>query len=146
MNYALILNFVVIILLIATIIYSTILNRKVASLYQHRGELQHFLASFTSSLAKAEQSMQVLKGTGETAFAMVEQHMKQAAALRDDLSFLVERGEAIAARLDDNIREARTLNKDLEGNVKQFDRSSAVKSPVSNPVEPELIQALRNVR
>ncbi len=147
MNFSILLDFIVIALLVGTIIYAMVLNRKLASIYQSRGEMQQFLNSFTNSLAKAEQSMSALKGTGETAFAMVQEHMNQARALRDDLSFLVERGESIAVRLDETIRSGRDLQKDLDITSKHIDRpQSPSATPEPSNTESELIHALRNVR
>jgi hypothetical protein len=94
--------------------YALRLNKQLATLYQARGELQSFLEGFTGSLTKAEASMQLLRNTGETTFTAVHEALAKAQALRDDLSYLVERGEAIATHLDEAIREARVLQKDLE--------------------------------
>jgi biopolymer transport protein ExbB/TolQ len=147
MSFTLIIDFIVIALLVATIMYATILNRKMASLYQNRAELQQFLTQFTASLAKAEQSMHNLKKNGETAFATVHEHLQQALALRDDLSFLVERGEAIANRLDETIHHGRHFQKDLERSIHHIDDSARFMAPgLDEPTEPEFVQALRHVR
>jgi biopolymer transport protein ExbB/TolQ len=149
MSISIILDLLVIAMLAATIVYAVALNHKLSSIYQNRGELQQFLTTFTTSLAKAEESMRLLKGSGETAFSMVQEHMQRATALRDDLSFLVERGDAIATKLDDTIREARNHQKDLEVASKKFTERKSIEvipSNTSSSAEPDLIQSLRNVR
>ena len=144
MTLSLILDITVILLLISTIIYAAHLNKKLSTIYQSRGELQKFLTHFTASLSKAEQSMQTLRTTGESAFTKVQEHMKLASSLKDDLHFLVERGETIASQLDNTIREGRQFHKDLETSVTRFDHST--RTVAANTAEPELIQAIRNVR
>lgn len=143
MTFTLIVDLIVIGLLGATLVYALRLNKQLSSLYQARGELQTFLEGFTGSLTKAESSMQALRSTGETTFSAVHEALSKAQALRDDLSYLVERGETIASHLDEAIREARSLQKELE-NQKQLKPSP--EEPSSLLSEPEILRHLRNVR
>lgn len=143
MNFAIFLDLIVIALLVATILYAVKLNKQLTTLYQSRGELQSFLQSFTESLTKAELSMQALRSTGETTFTAVHEALTKAQALRDDLSYLVERGEAIASNLDESIRQGRQLQKEIE--MQKHVQTPAY--PATDSEEnPDLILHLRNVR
>lgn len=143
MNFALFLDLIVIALLVSTILYAVKLNKQLTTLYQSRGELQSFLQSFTGSLTKAELSMQALRSTGETTFTAVHEALTKAQALRDDLSYLVERGEAIASNLDESIRQGRQLQKEIE---MQKHIQTPAYSATNSEEDPDLIRHLRNVR
>lgn len=145
MTFSLFLDLVVIALLVATILYSLRLNKQLTTLYESRGELQSFIESFTLSLNKAEISMAALKATGESTFTAVQEALGKAQALKDDLSYLVERGEDIAMGLDESIRTARHLQKDLEALKQQEIHATSLKPEPDNEAT-DLIQQLRNIR
>lgn len=141
MSFSLIIDLIVIALLGATILYALRLNKQLTMLYNARGDLQTFIEGFTNSLSKAETSMASLRSTGETTFAAVHEALNQAQVLKDDLSYLVERGEGIASSLDDSIRAARALQKEIE-NLK-FEPTTPM---VNEDEKNNLINHLRSVR
>jgi len=169
MSIPLLIDIVVITLLIATIIYAIILNRRLETIYQSRAELKTFLESFSSSLVQAQDSVKQLQGAGESAFGLINEEMGKAQSLRDDLNYLMERGEPIANDLDDAIREARAMRdelikvtkekkasnsyshlklldeseNDLETKKKTARKSSKKKTTED---EPELMKSLQKVR
>ena len=150
MSILVILDLVVIILLVSTIAYALYLNRRLASIYHSRGELQQFLKNFTASMAKAESSMALLKDSGESAFAKVHEHMKQGSVLKDDLTFLIERGETIANQLDDAVRQSRQQQNSAAipahiANIMEPIHEQRFKQAANMP-EPDLIQAIKHVR
>lgn len=114
MTLPVVLDFVVLIVLVGTLSYAVMLNRRLNALSQSRQELTNFLASFTASIAKAENSVKELKNTGETTFAAAENLVQKASILKDELSFLLERGNHMAEKLDDGIRLARQEQAILE--------------------------------
>lgn len=142
MSFDIILDLIVIACLGATIIFAMRLNKKLATIYQSREELQEFLKQFTTSMEKADAGIKDLKGIGESVFKTAQEQMKIAGALKEDLAFLNERGEELAERLDNGIRLARTLGKDLEERNKHPKNSV---NSLSND-EPELVRHLQNVR
>jgi hypothetical protein len=62
-------------------------------------------------------------------------------ALKDDLSFLTERGDRLADRLDTLVRAARPLARDRPANVAETDAPKG-----TSQVEKNLLQALRLAR
>ena len=149
MSFDIILDLVVITCLAATIAFAVRLNKKLSAIYQSREELQDFLNQFTASMEKADAGVKDLKGIGESVFKTAQEQMKIATALKEDLSFLNERGEELAERLDNNIRNARVLIKDLEeGRQASRSTSSAVSAQAANTEssEPDLVRHLQNVR
>ncbi len=147
MSFDIILDLIVIVCLGATIAFAVRLNKKLATIYKSREEIQAFLNQFTESMSKADASIKDLRGVGESVFKNAQKEMDDARALKDDLAFLNERGEELAERLDGAIRVARTLYKELE------DRAVGV-APVASPSfsyedeasQPELVRHLKNVR
>ena len=148
MSLDIVLDLVVIVCLAATIAFAVRFNKKLSTIYQSRQELQDFLNQFTASMEKADAGVKDLKGIGESVFKTAQEQMKVAAALKEDLAFLNERGEELAERLDNSIRGARNLHKDLSEHkaapkAAPSDMSGAVNSGGS---EPDLVRHLQNVR
>lgn len=113
MTFPVLLDLIVVSLLIATIVYAVMLNKRLTTLHQNRHELQKFLENFTASLNKAEASVKDLKGAGASALNAVLEQLTKATTLRDELTYLVERGEDIAEKLDESIRHGRSLKVEI---------------------------------
>lgn len=91
------------VLLVITIGYAIVLNRKLGNLRLHKEELQRLAATFNQSTARADDSIQRLKGTTD----VLQKNIEKAQSLRDDLTFLIDRGTLAADRLEDGVRSAR---------------------------------------
>lgn len=153
MTFPILLDFVVVTLLIATILYAISLNRKLEALYKNREELQKFIENFSQSLSKAEMSMNKLRLSGEKVFSELGTKLQEGGTLRDDLGYLLERGEKLAGVLEEEVRTARMLEKDLRQAAKKKPSKSFTVSETSpssknaeEEGEPDLIRSLRNVR
>ncbi len=100
MTVSLILNGVVAALLVATIVYAIRLNSRLETLRKGKEEFGTFIADFNKSVASAEAALaQLREASGETG-GELKHLVGKAQALRDDLSFLMERGAGIADRLE----------------------------------------------
>jgi len=102
-----ILDLVVILLLIPTIIYAGILNRKLTALRRSRDELSKVVASFNDATLRAEAGIPKLKKATTEANHTLKDRVEKAQTLRDDLAFMVERAEELATRLEGAVRAAR---------------------------------------
>jgi hypothetical protein len=102
--YSLIIDVVVAVLLIVTIVYAISLNKRLGMLRRDRGELEKLAQKFTLSTERANESLGQLHATAE----VLQHQIDTAQALRDDLAFLLERGEKAADRLEDTIRASRS--------------------------------------
>jgi len=122
-------------LLIATICYAYTLNRRIQLIHSNRDELGTLLNGFTSSLERAEVSVEKLKTSGYDAIATLKTSLEEARTIRDDLQFLVDRGEEIANQLENGIRKKRESN-----NVKPFSSHlgpSLVETQMDVPMESD---------
>lgn len=149
MTFNIVLDFIVIGFLIATIAYAVSLNKKLSSLYQSRGELHTFLENFTRSLAKAEASMEGLKHTGERTFSQLQEKLLQGGTLASDLSFLVERGEGATQKLETLVSQAKAMEAkalEMAASGKKAKKGKGIDVEDTHQDEPELVRNLRNVR
>jgi len=95
----LIFDVLIVALLALTIAYAIQLSARLAALRKDRAELEAMAMRFAQAAERAENAIAALKATSETAGKALEQVTAKAQGLRDDLSFMVERGEPLADRL-----------------------------------------------
>lgn len=140
-------------LLVATLWYAIRLERRLGVLRRDNAALEALVAGFNEATAKADASTARLRAAAEGAGRQVGEQVEGAARLRDDLLFLLERGEQLADRLDGAVREAR-------GSVaEQRPQLRSVLPPMATPpqadpeaprvrsqAERDLLQALRAAR
>ena len=103
-----ILDLVVILLLVPTIIYAVILNRRLVALRRSRDELARIVASFNDATLRAEAGIPKLKKATTEANQTLKERVDKAQTLRDDLAFMVQRAEELANRLEAAVRAARS--------------------------------------
>jgi len=130
MTTGMILDIVVILLLIPTIIYAIILNRRLTALRRSREELSKVVASFNEATMRAEAGIPKLKKATTEANHTLKDRVEKAQTLRDDLAFMIERAEELAGRLEGAVRAARN-----EGLMTQGPAAApAAASPVARPL------------
>lgn len=100
MTVSLILNGVVASLLVAMIVYAIRLNSRLDTLRKGKEEFSAFIADFNTSVAAAEAALAQLKQASGEGGNELRNLVGKAQALSDDLSFLMERGEDMADRLE----------------------------------------------
>lgn len=100
MDFAFYLDLVMIVLLVVTIVYAIILNRKLAAFRRSREDMQNFLTAFNAANERAETSITALRDMAEQSGEQLRENIEKAGALNEDLSFMVDRGESIANRLE----------------------------------------------
>lgn len=107
MPFALILDMLIAILLIATIAYAVMLNRRLTDLRKDQSELEKLAQSFNDATIRAEESIHKLTGSAEDMKRDVQETLRKAEALRDDLNFLIERAGSSADKLEERVRNNR---------------------------------------
>ncbi len=105
MPYSLILDLFVAVLLAVTIGFAIVLNRRLGRLRKDRAALEKLAASFGESTNRAEEGIEKLLQTTD----VLQTHLDQAQALKDDLAFLIERGDRAADTLENLIRATRDI-------------------------------------
>ena len=103
MTFSLALDVLVAILLVVTIAYAVVLNRRLAALRRDRTKLEHLATSFGEATQRAGDSTIKLK----QAAGALEACMEKAHKMREELKYLVDRGSGAADRLEQGIRATR---------------------------------------
>lgn len=108
MDWKIILDLLVSVLLIATIVYAVTLNQRLTQLRKNRDEMAKIIVSFNDATVRAESSIPKLKKAAEDAGMALQERVEKAHSLRDDLAFMIERADTMANRLENAVRSART--------------------------------------
>lgn len=102
-----ILELVLVGLLAVTLVHAVRLERALRVLRQDRAALGEAIAGFDNSAKQAEAGFGRLQSATAESAQLLGLRLEQAASLKDDLAFLIERGEATADRLDGLVRNGR---------------------------------------
>jgi len=97
---AFVLDIIIAVLLVLTITYAVRLNQRLGQLRSDKNELQKLAKTFAEATTKAEASIQQLKISSD----MLQDDLKTAEALRDDLAYLIDRGGRTADQMVDTVR------------------------------------------
>jgi len=104
---ALLVDLVVAGLLLATLSYCIVLNRRLAALRDDKGELRELIGGLAAAAQRAESGVASLRGAAEQIGVGLQQEIERARGLRDDLAYMLERGGTLADRLEGAIRQRR---------------------------------------
>ena len=132
LNISLIVELGLSVLLLATIVYCAILERRLSALRKGQDGLKHTIGKLNEAIVAAGSSMRMLKSTAAGAAEALDERIARGRSLADELSILTSSGDRIAERMAD--RAPRTSN------VAQMPASLSARMEALKP------QALRNVR
>ncbi len=94
-------------LLVATIVYAAILDRKLGALRRSKDEMESLIKDFADSTLKAEQGLAELRAHAGSSGNDLQKQVEGAAKMLTDLKFLVERGETLSNQLESASATAR---------------------------------------
>src|SRR5579872_6728607 len=95
------LDILLVVLLTATLFHAVRLERALGAVKQDRAALQELVASFEASTRAAETGIERLHAATEGPGRQIQRLIESGATLKEDLTFLVQRGEGLADRLDE---------------------------------------------
>lgn len=105
-------DLLIVALLITTIAFAAVLNRRLTALRQNRAEFERVIAEFNHAAARAEAGVERLKAASEQTGKTLQQAVTKGQSLRDDLTYLIERAEPLADRMTEGVRIARNSRRD----------------------------------
>ena len=108
MDFRVLLDLIIALLLIATIGYAITLNNRLTALRRNRDQMSKIIASFNEATLRAESSIPKLRRAADEAGNGLQERVEKAQSLRDDLAFMIERADTMANRLENAVRSART--------------------------------------
>lgn len=158
MPYSLILDVLVAVLLAVTIGYAVVLNKRLGKLRGDKIDLEKLATKFGESTSRAEEGIENLRHTAD----LLQGGIDKAQALRDDLTFLIDRGDQAADSLEDLVRLARDISgvgprSGTGASASAGDSIDTFDQPVDTPdetgegvtkskAEQELLKAIRSAR
>lgn len=145
----LIFEVILVVLLCTAIGFGIILNRRIKELRKDQENLDKLAKNFATATSRAEASIQQLKLTSDATSQELEKTIKEASGIREDLFYLMERGEKLADLLEDGIRTKEKKPPAADNSWKNQNArvpTTVLQNPVKGDAEQELIKALRAVR
>jgi hypothetical protein len=136
-----ILEIVLVALLGATLLQATRLERALGVLRRDRASLESLVAGFNASTHQAENGIERLHAAVDGAGREIQSQLTKSVSLKDDLTFLTERGDRLADRLDTLVRSARQVSQERPASASDTNLPSG-----GSQVERTLLQALRMAR
>ena len=129
MALSLILDILLASLLVVTIGYAIMLNKRLDALRSDKDELRRLAGDFAETTKHAERGISELRSKTD----ILEEGLKRAESLRDDLVFLIERGNSAADRLENVVRSSR--DQDLNtGTIPESTTLDPIGGPAPNSV------------
>jgi hypothetical protein len=134
-----------VLLLGATLYHAMRLERALGVLKRDRAVLEGLVKGFNDSTRQAEEGVEHLKAATEGAGRSIARQIEQAQRLRDDLTFLSERGERLAERLETGVRASRMAADQaaMAGPATNFASSSMSAVPAGFVAEAEPVAGAR---
>lgn len=160
-SFELIINLTIICLLIPTIVFAYRLNKNLSVLRQNQKSLAELVQSLNEATFKAENSIPKLKSVTEHSSEGLKEVVDSAKTLKDDLTFINERADNLADRLEIMIKDGRNIREDVpqksttgifgtkKASAKNIDDVEEDKFSVSDSrseAELELLKALRAIK
>jgi hypothetical protein len=108
MNISLIAEGVLSVLLLATLVYCILLERRLAALRSGQDGLKQTIALLNDAIVSAGSSMRALKSAAAGAAEALDDRMSRARGIADELSLLVASGDRIAERMDRSTQQPKT--------------------------------------
>jgi hypothetical protein len=133
---------VVALLLIATIGYSMVLNRRLGAVRSDREKFEVLVRNLNAASQRAEVAVTNLRVTADDLSRRLEKKVEEARALSDDLTYMIERGGGVADKLANQIRAGRdALKPDFQPEPKPAPKPQPRPEHVVEPVAPAVIPA-----
>ena len=134
-----------VLLLAGTLLRAWRLERALGQLRRDRGALDELVSGFRNASESAEQSVARLRQAGTETGRDLARRIEHAGSLREDLSFMTQRAEAAADRLEQLVREARATSP-AQGMALATAAAREEPERPRSAAERDLLRALKLVR
>ncbi len=143
---SLLLDGLVAVLLVATIAYAALLNRRLGTLRKGKEELREIVNSFDAAMTRIEIGLGKVKQAGTPTSGELKELVAEARALRDELSFLLDRGGALASRLEKSTKVRSRNANGRPGPASEGGYQPRQGAGEGSEAAQELLEALRSAR
>lgn len=144
----LILDTIIAMLLFVTVIYCIRLSKKIAIIHEGKEELRQFIQEFNQAIVRAEDNISQLRQLGGETNEKLQEHVKNARFLANDLSFLMEKGQKISHSLEHNIsmsRSAMTLPPKQASHTSKKTVATPKKTPQQTPKQEDKVNQIESL-
>jgi hypothetical protein len=100
-------DLVVAVLLVATIGYAAVLNRRLTAVRNDRDKFEKVIRELAVSSQRAESAVAGLRLAADELGKRLDKKVEEGRALSDDLAYMIERGGSVADKLEAQIRAGR---------------------------------------
>lgn len=104
---ALLFDIVIAALLLVTIAYAVVLNRKLAVLRDARSSMEKLFGDFGVAVTRTEEGLAKLRAAADESSKALQQRLEKADLLADDLALLEKRSQLAVSRMEDAIAQSR---------------------------------------
>ena len=143
-------DFLVAVLLVATIVYAAILNRKLTQLRDAKDEMARLLDDFGQAAERAAGSLKALREAADEAGVSLQRDIDKGNSVADDLMFLIERAGGLADRLEGALVQDRAKGKASGKTPDKADNAAVSDGPKAEDPEASansaFMETLRGIR
>jgi hypothetical protein len=127
-----------VILLIATIGWCFVLNRRLGNIRAASNQMKDLVGNFSTATEQAKAGIKALRNAAEVDGAALQEVVDSARVLRDELAFLTEAGDTLANRLADS-RSSKVSSRQAASAYQAQDTSafSAPEGPMGDNIDDE---------
>ena len=105
---ALLFDIVIAVLLVVTIAYAVVLNRKLTVLRNARSSMEKLLGDFSVAVTRTEDGLAKLRAAADGSSEALQQRLEKADLLADDLALLEKRSQLAVSRLEEVLAQSRS--------------------------------------
>ncbi len=135
-----------IVLLLLSIGYGFILNRRIVALRRDQKDLEKLAVTFSKATQRAESGVAQLRAATQGSVTALQEAMQRAEGIRRDLEFLIDRGQGTADKLERSVRTAERGPRAVPNDDVPSGGRRSVDPMEKADAERQLLKALRAVR
>lgn len=105
---ALLFDIAIAVLLVVTIAYAVVLNRKLTVLRDARSSMEKLLGDFSVAVTRTEDGLAKLRAAADGSSEALQQRLEKADLLADDLALLEKRSQLAVSRLEEVLAQSRS--------------------------------------
>lgn len=130
-------NIIVILLLVPTIIFALLLNKRLKVLRNSKADLSRLIEAFNDATSKAEAGIPRLKQAVDGAGGDLKEQIRRAQNLHDDLKYLLERAEQTLAQFEEKKSYMNSVANVASAYKPQKQEPTFVRQPIAEPKKVE---------
>ena len=144
MPIGMILEGLVAVLLVVTVVYCAILDKRLKALRSGQDGLKAIIEGLDGATRRAQTSIGELRGAADATGLALNAHVAKGRALSDELQIMIEAGNALADRLEGN--RAVAAGREAPRQAPPVPKAQAPRAKIPEDWEDTMLKALREAR